>query len=92
MKLHCPHCHGAVKANPIGRWYARFQCPHCKRALQWSPLTNVLGIGGSLLFFIAAYAAVMGRESWTRAMAAGAGVLWLAAIFLSYALRKIVKA
>lgn len=92
MKLRCPHCNGALKANPIGRWYARFQCPHCKRALQWSALTNILGIGGSLLFFIAAYAAVMGREPWTRVMAAGAAVLWLAALGLSYALRKVVKA
>jgi hypothetical protein len=81
-----------VKANPLGRWYARFQCPHCRRLLQWSTLTNTLGIGGSLLFFVAAYAAVMGREPWTTFMAVGAALLWLLALALSYALRRIVKA
>jgi hypothetical protein len=81
-----------VKANPIGRWFARFQCPHCKRLLQWSSLTNMLGIGGSLLFFVAAYAAVMGREPWTTFLAVGAAVLWLFAIAMSYALRRIIKA
>lgn len=92
MSLLCPHCRGPVKANPIGRWFARFQCPHCRRTLQWSALTNALGIGGSLLFFIAAYAAVMGREPWTKIVAVGAAVLWVVAIFLSYALRRIAKA
>jgi hypothetical protein len=81
-----------VKANPIGRWFAHFQCPHCKRFLQWSPMTNALGIGGSLLFFVAAYAAVMGRVPWTRYMAIVAAILWLASIALSYALRRIRKA
>jgi transposase-like protein len=92
MQLACPHCKAPVKANPIGRWFARFQCPHCKRMLQWSSLTNTLGIGGSLLFFVAAYAAVMGKQPWTQALAAGAAVLWVAAVGLSYALRRIEKA
>ncbi len=91
MALLCPHCRGPVKANPIGRWLARFQCPHCKKFLQWSPLTNALGIGGSLLFFIAAYAAVMGQQPWTKWFASAAAVLWVAAIALSYALRRITK-
>jgi hypothetical protein len=92
MKLLCPHCNGAVQANPLGRWFARFQCPHCKRPLQWSALTNALGIGGSMLFFVAAYAAVMGVAPWTRVLAMGAGVLWAVALGLSYALRRVVKA
>jgi hypothetical protein len=52
----------------------------------------MLGIGGSLLFFVAAYAAVMGREPWTTFLAVGAAVLWLFAIAMSYALRRIIKA
>jgi 4-hydroxybenzoate polyprenyltransferase len=80
-----------VKANPIGRWFARFQCPHCKKFLQWSALTNTLGIGGSLLFFIAAYAAVMGQQPWTRLFAAVAALFWVVALALSYALRRITK-
>jgi hypothetical protein len=55
-------------------------------------MTNALGIGGSLLFFVAAYAAVMGRVPWTRYMAIAAAILWLASIALSYALRRIRKA
>jgi hypothetical protein len=92
MKLHCPHCGGALKANPLGKWFARFQCGHCKKALQWNPLTNWLGVIGSLLFFAAAYSAVMGRAPWTQVFAITAGVLWIASLLLSYALRRIVKA
>jgi hypothetical protein len=92
MPLLCPHCRGPVKANPLGRWLARFQCPHCKRPLQWSPLTNALGIGGSVLFFVAVYALVMGRAPWTQTLAIAAGALWVAAVALSYALRQIAKA
>jgi transposase-like protein len=92
MSLHCPHCHGPVKANPVGRWFARFQCPHCAKPLQWSPLTNALGIGGSMMFFVAVYALVMGKAPWTQNLAIAAGVLWVTAVALSYALRRIAKA
>jgi hypothetical protein len=91
MRLRCPHCDGPLKANPLGKWFARFQCGHCKRALQWSPLTNWLGVAGSLLFFVAAYAAVMGRAPWTEALAVAAGVLWILSLALSYRLRRIIK-
>jgi 4-hydroxybenzoate polyprenyltransferase len=52
----------------------------------------MLGFGGSLLFFVAAYAAVMGRAPWTTLFAVGAAVLWVFAIAMSYALRRITKA
>jgi hypothetical protein len=92
MKLRCPYCDGALKANPLGKWFARFQCGHCKKALQWSPLTNWLGVIGSGLFFVAAYAAVMGRTPWTQVLAVTAGILWITSLVLSYSMRKIMKA
>ena len=91
MRLVCPHCRGPVKANPIGRWYARFQCPHCKGRLQWSWLTNTLGIAGSLAFLVAAYAVAMGSEPWTRTLAMAAAAVWIGAVAASYALRRIEK-
>jgi hypothetical protein len=92
MPLLCPHCHGPLKANPLGRWLSRFQCPHCRKTLRWSPLTNALGVGGSMLFFVAVNALVIGGEPWTRTLAGGAGILWIMAMGLSYGLRKVVPA
>ena len=91
MALKCPYCGGALQANPLGRWFARFQCGHCGRALQWDARTNWLGIGGSLLFFVMAYAAVMGGSDWTLHVAIAAGVLWIACLVASYLLRRIIK-
>ena len=90
-KLLCPHCNRPVKANPIGRWYAKFLCPHCRKALQFSQATNVIGLVGSLLFFVMVFAIVMGRTDTAKAVAAVSGGLWIASIGLSFALRRIVK-
>lgn len=90
-RLPCPHCAKGVSANPTGRWLQRFQCPHCKGALQFDARTNHLGVAGSAFFMVMMIALVMGRADWTPWLAAAAGVLWLAAMGLSYALRGITK-
>ena len=91
MKLLCPHCGQPVKANPIGRWYARFLCPHCKGKLQFDSRTNATGIAGSAAFFVMAYAIAMGRGETAWYVAAAAGVVWIATLAASYFLRGIVK-
>ena len=90
-RLTCPHCGKPVKANPIGHWYQRFQCPHCKGQLQFDPVTNSLGMVASALFVVMAISMAMGRAEWTPYFALGAGVLWGLALYLSYALRRVVK-
>jgi phage FluMu protein Com len=89
--LRCPHCNQPVAANPLGRWYARFQCPHCRGKLQFDARTNGIGVVGSFFFFAMMYALVMGRTELANALAAGAGALWALSLGLSYALRRIVK-
>ena len=89
--LTCPHCHQGVAANPVGRWFARFQCPHCHAMLQFDQRTNLLGAAGSACFFIAAWAVLMGGTEEAHAVAWGAGALWLAAMGASYSLRRIEK-
>ena len=91
-RLACPHCQRAVDANPMGRWFQGFQCPHCKGRLQFDARTNNLGILGGAFFAAMMLSAVMGRASWTPWFAAGCGVLWVAAMYLSYRFRGIVKA
>ena len=90
--LTCPHCAKPVAANPIGRWFSRFQCPHCAKALQFDTRTNVIGAVGSALFFIMAWAFLMGGGDDARNAAIVAGVLWLGAMAASYALRGVAKA
>lgn len=90
-KLRCPHCDAPVTANPIGRWYARFQCPHCRGQLQFDGLTNATGIAGSSFFFVMAWALVMGAGESGATIAWAAGALWLALIAMSYGLRRVVK-
>jgi hypothetical protein len=90
-RLTCPHCGKPVAANPIGRWYAKFNCPHCRGALQFDSLTNVLGIGGSALFFVMVYSLVMGTGDKARLLAAVAGALWATSLVGTYVLRRIVK-
>jgi hypothetical protein len=91
MKLLCPHCGKPVKANPIGRWYARFLCPHCRGALQFDARTNAIGIAGSLFFFVMVFMVVMGESEASRIIAAVAGALWIASLGLSFGLRQVVK-
>jgi len=91
MTLACPHCQHPVAANPLGRWFSRFQCPHCGKALQFDARTNVLGAVGSALFFIMAWALLMGGSDDAQHAAIVAGALWLAAMAASYALRRIEK-
>jgi uncharacterized protein YbaR (Trm112 family) len=90
--LLCPHCGQPVSANPLGRWYARFICPHCRGALQFDPRTNATGIVGALLFFVMAFALVVGDSEAAKLLAAVTGALWIASMGMSYALRRIVKA
>jgi transposase-like protein len=91
MALTCPHCGKPVAANPVGRWFSRFQCPHCHEVLQFDTRTNVLGAVGSALFFIMAWALLMGGGDDARNAAIVAGVLWALAMGASYAFRGIVK-
>ena len=90
--LTCPHCGQPVAANPAGRWFSTFQCPHCGKALRFDTRTNVLGAVGSALFFIMAWALLMGGGDDARNAAVVAGVLWLVTMAASYALRRIAKA
>lgn len=92
MTLACPHCDKPLAANPIGRWFSRFQCPHCHEVLQFDTHTNVIGVVGSALFFIMVWALLMGGDEETQRTAWVAGALWVAAMALSYATRGIVKA
>jgi glutaredoxin len=80
-----------VTANPIGRWYSRFQCPHCHEVLQFDTRTNAIGVAGSAFFFIMAWA-LMGGEPNAAPLAWIAGAIWLASLGLSYALRRVEKA
>jgi hypothetical protein len=90
-RLTCPHCNEPVAANPIGRWYSRFQCPHCHRMLQFDAVTNATGVAGSALFFVAAWSLMMGTSELAHPIAWIAGALWLALIGTSFALRRVVK-
>ena len=92
MTLTCPHCSRPVAANPLGRWFSRFQCPHCGKALQFDTRTNLIGAVASALFFIMAWALLMGGSDDAHHAALVAGALWIAAMALSYATRRIVKA
>ena len=92
MTLTCPHCSQPVAANPIGRWFSRFQCPHCGKALQFDTRTNVIGAVGSALFFIMAWALLTGGSEEAHRTAWFAGALWIAAMAASYAARRIEKA
>ena len=92
MTLTCPNCGKPVAANPIGRWFSRFQCPHCRETLQFDARTNVLGAVGSALFFIMAWALLMGGGDDARNAAIVAGALWIVAMGASYGARRIVKA
>ena len=90
-RLACPHCSQPVAANPIGRWFSRFQCPHCGRVLQFDARTNIIGAVGSACFFIMAWALLMGNGEEAHRVAWIAGGIWVATGAASYALRGIVK-
>ncbi len=90
-QLTCPHCAKPVSANPIGRWFSRFQCPHCQQVLQFDTRTNVIGAVGSALFFITAWAVLMGAGPDAQRVAWVTGALWIAAMALSYTLRRLAK-
>ena len=89
--LTCPHCSQPVAANPLGRWFSRFQCPHCGKPLQFDARTNAIGAAGSACFFIMAWALLMDSSEEAQRVAWGAGALWLAAMALGYASRRIKK-
>ena len=90
-RLACPHCAQPVSANPVGRWYAKFQCPHCRKTLRFTSATNTLGLASSIAFFTMVWALVMGLAKAAGWVAGAAAVLWLAFMALSYALRGIEK-
>jgi DNA-directed RNA polymerase subunit RPC12/RpoP len=90
-KLRCPHCDHPVAANPLGRWYSRFQCPHCRGKLRFDARTNAVGMAGSAFFVVMVWALVMGRSPLAATLAWAAGATWLASLGLSYALRRVVK-
>jgi phage FluMu protein Com len=92
MTLTCPQCGKPVAANPIGRWFSRFQCPHCRELLQFDARTNVLGAVASALFFIMVWTLLMGGGDDARNAAIVAGALWIATMAASYGMRRIVKA
>ena len=91
-RLACPHCGGPVAANPIGRWFQRFQCPHCRKSLQFDGVTNNLGMASWFCFATMMLAIVLGRADWTPWLAAACGALWIVLALASYQLRKVVKA
>jgi len=90
-RLACPHCQQPVAANPIGRWYAKFQCPHCRKTLRFTSVTNVLGIAGSAAFFTMVWALVMGITPAARWVTVGAAGIWLLLMGLSYVVRGVEK-
>ena len=90
-RLACPHCARPIAANPIGRWYSKFQCPHCRGALRFSATTNTMGLASSVGFFMMIWALVMGRSPIAQTVAIAAGAAWLALMGLSYVLRGIEK-
>jgi transposase-like protein len=77
-----------VSANPLGRWYQRFQCPHCRKALQFDRKTNLLGAFGAGCFVAAGAGLIMGGVPFAIAVAVAA---WVVLMGLSYALRGIEK-
>jgi len=91
-KLTCPNCNGRLIANPVGRWYAKFKCAHCGAPLQFSSLTNVLGMTGSVLFTITIVILIVhGYDKiGGRLLLLGVGG-WLILLFLSYSLRGVVR-
>jgi hypothetical protein len=91
-RLACPHCGKPVSANPIGRWYAKFQCPHCRGALRFTRATNLLGLASSAGFFTMVWALVMGRAPVAHWAAAYAAAAWLVLMAVSYLLRGVEKA
>ena len=90
-RLKCPYCGGAVIANPIGRWYSKFQCPHCKQALRFDAKTNVLGIVGSGCFMAAGVTFIMARGPTAPTVIAVLLAAWIVLTGLSYALRGVDK-
>jgi len=90
--LSCPKCKGALIANPLGKWFAKFKCGHCGAQLQFSPATNVLGMAGSILFVITiGFLVVHGYDKiGGRFTLLGIGG-WLILLLLSYWLRGVVK-
>jgi uncharacterized protein YbaR (Trm112 family) len=91
-RLSCPHCGEPIAANPIGRWYARFACPHCRGKLQFDARTNMIGIAGTLPFFVMMYALVLGHGESARLVALAAGAAWALSLAASYLLRGVTRA
>jgi hypothetical protein len=89
--LKCPHCAAPVSANPIGRWFARFQCPHCAKVLRFDAKTNALGVAGSLCFLAGTVPFLMGDFPSRMTVVAVAAAGWIVLVGLSYALRGLEK-
>ena len=88
-RLKCPHCGGAVTANPLARWFSKFQCPHCAKPLRFDTRTNVLGVVGSVCFMGAGAAFGMPAGSEATTVIAVLLAAWIVLMGLSYALRGI---
>ena len=87
----CPQCHGKLKVNPFGRWFAKFKCGHCGAALQFNFLTNALGITAAALFAIGGmYLALRGYDDFAKRYIPYAIWAWLVLLYMSYELRRVV--
>ena len=91
-RLTCPHCGGAVTANPLGRWFSTFQCPHCAKALRFDGRTNALGVVGSLCFMAAGASFGMAPGPETTTVIAVLLAAWIVLLGLSYTLRGVKAA
>ena len=89
--LICPHCKGRVSANPLGRWFAKFQCPHCSKPLRFDGKTNALGVVGSACFMAAGVTFIMAHGPLATPVLSGLLAGWIVLTGLSYALRGIEK-
>ena len=87
----CPHCHGKLKVNPFGKWFAKFKCGHCGAPLQFDLLTNALGIAAAALFAIGGmYLALRGYDGLAQRILPYATGAWLVLLLLSYQVRRVV--
>jgi hypothetical protein len=87
----CPQCHGKLKVNPFGRWFARFKCGHCGAPLKFDFLTNALGITAAALFGIGTmYLALRGYDELAQRFLPYGIWTWLVLLLLSYEVRHVV--
>jgi DNA-directed RNA polymerase subunit RPC12/RpoP len=88
----CPACNKRIIANPIGRWYRKFQCPHCGARLRFTGHTNLMGVVGSIAFmFGAMYLAMQGTPALAAPVFQGAAATWILLTTASYLLRGVER-